>query len=295
MAAEAVSPEWRTRRLQRAQRWLSYAREQPRTVVAAASILVVVAFVAIFAPVVAPYEPNWQDVRSSLRTPDATHWLGTDHLGRDVLSRLIFGARTSMIAANQAVLMSAAFGVSLGLLAGSSGRRVDGILSRMNDALMTLPGITLALAILAVLGPGLTNAMFAIGVIFIPRFFRVTRAAALDVGTETFIEATVAIGCRRIRTVLRHTLPNIAAPIIVQVSLAFAFAIIAEASLSYLGVGVQPPEASWGGMLTDAYQRLYARHLLWPPSVALVLVVWAFTSVGDWISETLAVGRSYSD
>lgn len=255
-----------------------------------AFVLIVIITVALLAPLVAPHDPDAQDLLLRLQRPGTDgHPLGTDQFGRDVLSRLIYGARVSLLAAAEAVGVAALLGVPLGMLAGSASRRTDAALSWSNDALMSVPALILALTIVAVLGPGsLTNAMLAIGIVTAPRFFRVARAATQDVRNETYIEASRAIGCKRSRILSRHVFPNAVTPLVIQVTLTLGAAVVAEASLSFLGFGVRPPTASWGSMLNDAYVNLsQAPYLVYIPGIAIAVVVLAFTLVGDGLRDAL--------
>ncbi len=278
-----VIPARRNRR-----RWavLRFVRRQPVVAIAAGYIVLVV-LIAVFAPLLAPHDPYRSNFGSLLSGPSSDYLVGTDKLGRDQLSRLFFGARTSIVAALMVLLVSLGIGTPLGLLAGYLGGRVDNVLSRMVDGIMSVPGITLALAFIAVLGPGLRNGMLAIGIVTVPRFFRVVRASTIDTKHETFIEASVALGCSKPRIVLGHILPNITGPLLVQMSLTLGTAVLAEASLSFLGLGAQIPEASWGQMLTDAASRMDLAYLFWPPAIALVLTIGSFTILGDAIRDRL--------
>jgi peptide/nickel transport system permease protein len=258
---------------------------------AALFYVVALVIVAIFAPLFAPYAPTESDLTAILQPPSSDHLLGTDQLGRDVLSRIIYGARTSTYAATLAVSVAAVLGVPIGLLSGYRGRRVDLVFSRLNDALMSVPPLILALAVVAVLGPGLTNAMVAIGIISTPRFFRVVRAAAIDVRDSTFIEASKALGCTERRVVFAHILPNVMSPLLVAISVSFATAIVAEASLSFLGLGAVPPTASWGQMLAQATGRLDLKYLVYAPGIAITLAVMAFMILGDAIRDAIGMRR----
>jgi peptide/nickel transport system permease protein len=245
-------------------------------------VLAVFAAAALLAPQIAPYDPNAQDLVARLEAPSTGHWLGTDEYGRDQLSRLIFGARVSLTAAVEVVAVGLVLGVPAGVLAGFFPGLIDGALSRISDALMSVPSLVLALTIVAVLGHGLGSAMFAVGMVFAPRFFRVARASTYEVRQETFIEASFAIGCTWWRVAWRHVLPNAVSPLVVQIAVVLGAAITAEASLSFLGLGVQPPTASWGGMLASAYANLYeADFLIWAPGIAIAVTVLAFTILGD--------------
>lgn len=258
--------------------------------VAVAGLAVIVVFiaVAVFAPLVSPYDPiatSWTSIR---KAPSVLHWMGTDEDGRDVLSRVIFGARASLLAGVISVLIAAGIGVPAGLLAGFAGGWTDALLSRLVDAMLACPFLILAIALAAFLGPDLTNAMIAIGVSTAPRFMRVTRAATLDAASNEYVEAARAIGNPAWRVAVRHVLPNIVPPILVQGTLSIAQAIIAEASLSFLGLGQQPPDPSWGSMLNSAQRFLtQAPWLAVFPGVAIFLCVLSFNLVGDGLRDAL--------
>ena len=256
--------------------------------VAGLAIIVLFVVVAVFAPLIAPYSPiatSWTSVR---KAPTLLHWMGTDENGRDVLSRVIFGARASLMAGVVSVLIAAGIGVPAGLLAGFAGRWVDAIMSRIVDAMLACPFLILAIALAAFLGPDLTNAMIAIGVSSAPRFMRVARAATLDAASNDYVEAARAIGNPAWRVAVRHILPNIVPPVLVQGTLAIAAAIIAEASLSFLGLGQQPPDPSWGSMLNSAQRFLtQAPWLAVFPGLAIFLAVLSFNLVGDGLRDAL--------
>jgi peptide/nickel transport system permease protein len=277
--ATEVEPALQLRKASR-HRILSHFRQRPVALVAF-GFLVLLVIVAVFAPLVAPYDPNHSDLTAIFQPPGHGHLLGTDEIGRDVLSRLIFGARTSMLAALEAVTISVSIGLLLGLVAGYYGRWLDTGLSRITDALMSVPPLILALAMVAVLGPGLSKAMLAVGIVSVPRAYRVVRAASIDVRQTTFIEASIALGCRNRRVLFGHILPNSLSPLLVVITVSMATAVLAESGLSYLGLGVQPPTASWGGMLAEASKRLDLSYLIYPPGIALAVTVAAFTVVGD--------------
>lgn len=265
-----------------------------RLAVAGLVFVALAGLVALLAPVLSPYDPNHQDFLVHFRGPGHGHWLGTDQYGRDVVSRLIHGTRVSFIAAGEAVTVGLVGGVPLGLIAGFAGRVVDAVVGRLMDALMAVPGLFLALTIVAVLGTGLSRAMLAVGILFIPRFFRVSRAAAQEVQAETFIEASYGIGCTTRRVLWRHVLPNIMSPLVVQVSILLGAAVAAEASLSFLGLGVRPPTASWGSMLSSGAQYVNrAQYLVYPPGICIALTVLAFALIGDGIRQALGT-RSVS-
>jgi peptide/nickel transport system permease protein len=253
-------------------------------------LVVVIAFVliALAAPWLAPYDPvatNWSAIR---KAPSAAHWFGTDELGRDVLSRVIFGARASLLAGVVSVLISLSLGVPIGLAAGYIGRWTDGVISRVTDAMLATPFLILAIALAAFLGPNLTNAMIAIGISATPIFVRLTRAQVLAVKVEDFVEAARAVGNPHWRIALRHVLPNVIPPLIVQATLAIAAAVIAEASLSFLGLGQQPPAPSWGSMLNTA--KNYIEQAPWMaiwPGLSIFVLVLSFNLLGDGLRDAL--------
>jgi peptide/nickel transport system permease protein len=258
--------------------------------VAVAGLAVIVVFIAlaVLAPLIAPYDPiatSWSAIR---KAPSLAHWMGTDENGRDVLSRVVFGARASLLAGVVSVVIAAGIGVPAGLLAGFAGGWIDALLSRIVDAMLACPFLILAIALAAFLGPDLTNAMIAIGVSSAPRFMRVSRAATLDASSNEYVEAARAIGNPGWRVAVRHVLPNIVPPVMVQGTLAIATAIIAEASLSFLGLGQQPPAPSWGSMLNSAQRFLsQAPWLAVFPGLAIFLAVLSFNLVGDGLRDAL--------
>jgi peptide/nickel transport system permease protein len=249
----------------------------------------VVAFfvlLALLAPEIAPQDPlatSWSAVRQA---PSAAHWFGTDEIGRDVLSRVIFGSRASLLAGVVSVCISLLFGVPIGLAAGFIGGWVDGLISRMTDAMLACPFLILAIALAAFLGPSLTNAMIAIGVSATPVFVRLTRAQVLQVKVEDYVEAARAVGNSPLRIALRHILPNVVPPLVVQATLAIAAAVIAEAALSFLGLGQQPPAPSWGSMLNTA--KNYIDNAPWMaiwPGLSIFLLVLSFNLLGDGLRD----------
>ena len=253
-------------------------------------LVVVVAFVAIavLAPWLAPFDPvetSWSAIR---KAPSAEHWFGTDDIGRDVLSRVIWGTRASLMAGVVSVSISLVLGVPIGLAAGFAGGFVDALISRITDAFLACPFLILAIALAAFLGPNLTNAMIAIGVSATPIFVRLTRGQVINVKVEDYIEAARALGNPPFRIAWRHVLPNILAPVLVQATLATAAAIIAEASLSFLGLGQQPPAPSWGSMLNVA--KNYVDNAPWMaiwPGLAIFVLVLAFNVLGDGLRDAL--------
>ncbi len=258
--------------------------------VAVAALIVIVLFVlaAVFAPLLAPYDPtatSWSAIR---KAPSFAHWMGTDENGRDVLSRVIFGARASLLAGAVAVAIAAGIGLPTGLLAGFARGWIDAVLSRIVDAVLACPFLIMAIALAAILGPNLTNAMIAIGISTAPRFMRVARAATLEAAALEYVEAARAIGNPPWRVAVFHILPNIVPPVLVQATLAIAAAIIAEASLSFLGLGQQPPDPSWGSMLNAAQRFLtQAPWLAVFPGLAIFLCVLSFNLVGDGLRDAL--------
>lgn len=285
----AVPDEQRPGVLERA--W-GLMRRRPAATAAGAFVLLLVV-TAVFAPWLAPYDPYAQDLLARLQPPSSVHWLGTDDYGRDVLSRLIYGARMSLQASLQAVALALVLGLPLGVLAGYLGGWVDTVLTRIMDALMSAPSLVLAITIVAVLGSGITNAMLAVGLVMAPRFFRVARASTMDVRGDTYIEASVALGCTTARTIVRHILPNVMPPIVLVVSVSLGTAVAAEASLSFLGLGAKAPAASWGSMLSTAASNMQlAPYLVWPPGVMIFLTVLAFTYLGDGVRRALTRSRN---
>ena len=253
-------------------------------------LVVVLAFVliALLAPLIAPYDPlqtSWTRIR---KPPSMAHWFGTDENGRDVLSRVIWGARASLMAGVISVMGALLIGVPLGVLAGLIGGWVDALISRVADAMLSVPFLILAIALAAFLGPALENAMIAIAVTASPVFVRLSRGMALDAKSTDWVEAARALGNPPWRIGLVHVLPNIIPPLLVQASLAIAEAIIAEASLSFLGLGQQPPAPSWGSMLNSAQRFLtQAPWLSIIPGLAIFIVVLAFNLVGDGLRDAL--------
>ncbi len=256
--------------------------------VAGLAIIVVFLVVAALAPLLAPDDPirtSWTLIR---KAPSWAHWMGTDEDGRDVLSRVMFGARASLLAGVISVTIAAGIGVPLGLLAGFARGVIDALIGRLVDAMLACPFLILAIALAAFLGPSLRNAMIAIGVSAAPAFVRVARGATLDAATNEYVEAARALGNPPWRVAIRHVLPNIVPPVTVQSTLAIATAIIAEASLSFLGLGQQPPEPSWGSMLNSAQRFLtQAPWLAIFPGLAIFLVVLSFNLVGDGLRDAL--------
>ncbi|AXH92589.1 MULTISPECIES: ABC transporter permease [Micromonospora] len=251
-------------------------------------VLVLLVVVGVAGPWLAPAGVNDVDVDQMLRPPSGAHPFGTDELGRDVLSRVLVAARVSLQVGAVSVGIALVAGVTLGLFAGYYRGWLDSVLMRCMDVLFAFPVLLLAVAIVAVLGPGLLTAMVAIGVVYTPIFARITRAGVLSVREQVFVRAAVSIGASDLRIMRRHVLPNIAAPLIVQTSLSLAFAILSEAALSFLGLGIQPPAPAWGRMLFDG--RGFVTDAWWLgvfPGAAIFLTVLAFNLVGDALRDVL--------
>lgn len=260
---------------------------RPATVIAAAVVLCFVG-IALAAPYVAPYAPNAADFAAVRKPPSARHWLGTDEVGRDVLSRLIWGARASLMAGVIPVTIAVALSIPLGLLSGYAGGWIDGGLMRLNDAMLSIPFLIVAIGLAAFLGPSLKNAMIAIGIASLPTFVRLARGTVLALKTEEYVDAARALGCSRLRIAARHILPNMLAPMIIQSSIAIAAAIIAEASLSFLGLGQQPPAPSWGSMLYAAQRYLsQAPWMALYPGLTIFAIVMALNVLGDGLRDAL--------
>jgi peptide/nickel transport system permease protein len=251
-------------------------------------IIVLLVFTAILAPILAPYDPYDQQLGSSLQTPSRAHLLGTDALGRDVLSRIIFGSRNSLIVSIVAIFIAAAVGMSIGMIAGYFGGWVHLILMRIIDGLMTFPMILLALVLAALLGGGLKNVIIAIGIAMLPGYARLMCGQVLTVKESDYILAERSLGAVHLRIMLRHILPNCIPPLIVLVTMQMGAAILAEAGLSFLGIGIEPPAAAWGTMINDGYQYLMTYPLLsFAPGVAIMLVVFGFNMLGDGLRDAL--------
>ncbi|ABQ34976.1 MAG: ABC transporter permease [Bradyrhizobium sp.] len=243
---------------------------------------------AVAAPLVAPYDPlktSWTLVR---KAPSAAHWFGTDDLGRDVLARVLYGARASLLAGAISVVIALSIGVPIGMIAGYRGGFVDALISRITDAMLACPFLILAIALAAFLGPSLGNAMIAIGISATPIFVRLTRGEVLNVKVEEYVEAARSVGDTDLQIAVRHILPNIMPALLVQATLSVAAAIIAEAALSFLGLGQQPPAPSWGSML-NAAQRFLTNApwmAIWP-GLAIFLVVLSLNLLGDGLRDAL--------
>lgn len=263
-----------------------------RNKLAAAGLVIclIMVLVAIFAPLFAPNDPNYQSFGDILKGPSAKYPMGTDNLGRCVFSRVLYGTRITIVVGVVAVLIAMSLGTTLGLLAGYYKGRVDAVISSVMDAVWSFPTIILALAITAALGPGLSNVLIAIGIVFTPAFSRVVRSIVLSVREMEYVQGAKAIGLSDFRIITRYILPNVFPVIIVQASLNAAQAIISEASLSFMGLGIQPPDASWGYMLKSGYPYLWvAPWLSIYPGVMILLVVLSLNFLGDGLRDALDV------
>lgn len=257
-----------------------------RSAMVGLAIVVLLVLVAVFAPVLAPTGQG-PDYPPNLGPGSPGHPLGTNAIGRDLLTRLIYGARASMFVAFLVVSIATAIALVLGLISGFFGGWAGSVIDRCMDALFTFPPLTLALAIAALLGASLTNASLAIAIVFVPGLVRVIRSQVLAVREETFVEAARSVGVSDARMLRVHVFPNVVSPVIVQAALAFGYAIGAEAGLSFLGLGVNPPNSSWGVMLQEAYGRITETQWpLVPPAVAILLAILAFNLVGDGLRDS---------
>lgn len=274
------------------------------TAMVAAIVLLAIVLAAIFAPYLAPMDPAKSSLRAIMRPPwwiawkpgTPVYWLGTDDLGRDVASRLIFASRLSLVASVQAVAIALVIGLPLGLISGYVGGWIDTIISRFNDALMSFPALILAVVIVGLLGPSLSNAMTAIGLVYAPRIMRVVRGSTLSVREEVYIRAARALGCSDARIIVWHVLPNVMGPLVVQATVLMGQALLAEAGLSFLGLGAQPPLASWGAMLGTAFPYMQQSPV---PTIAsgviISVTVLCFNLIGDGIRDSVGRMRRAGD
>ena len=270
-------------------RWVVLRRAASARLAPVGAAVVLLAIVtALFAPALSPHDPLKQDLGNTLAAPSRAHLFGTDNVGRDVLARVIWGTRVSLVAGLVSVAMATLAGALIGLVAGYWGGRADGVLMRLMDAVLSFPPLVLALALGAVLGAGLTGVLIALGVVYTPTFARLTRGQVLSIMAREYVEAACALGAPGWRIAWRHVLPNATAPIVVQASLSVAFAILAEASLSFLGLGIQPPAASWGSMINAGRGYLQqAPWIVFGPGAALFVTVVGLNFVGDAIRDAL--------
>ncbi|RJS58865.1 ABC transporter permease [Bacillus sp. PK3_68] len=251
-------------------------------------IIIMIILISLFAPLISPYDPDVQDLSKSLEPASSAHWFGTDMQGRDILSRIIYGTRTTLLGAVFVVLLSVVVGVPLGLISGYFGGKIDNLINRVWDVLLAFPTILLAFIIVATFGRGFENAVIALGIVYVPMIARLVRSVTLVEKEQSYIDAAQALGYSHARIIFRHILPNCLSPIIVQVAIDFAYAIIDLAALSFLGLGVQPPTADWGYMLSEGRE-----YLLISPNTALaagfsiMITVIAFNLFGDGLQSQL--------
>lgn len=284
LATEGLPKRTRTRWL--ALVFRSYVRN--RTAVIGALLLIFFTTVSVFAPWVSPYDPNISDFDHLLERPTWSHPMGTDDLGRDTLSRVIHGGRVSLRVAVMSIGIASVIGVIAGVVAGYFGRWIDSLIMRMADALMAMPGLVLVIVMVGVLGPSLNNAMLAIAIAYVAPFSRIVRANTLSIREMEYVQAARAIGAGDIRIMLTAVLPNTLSPIIVMISLAAGIAILVESGLSFLGLGVQPPQPSWGGMLAQG--RQFIEQSWWIttfPGLTIFLTVLSLNFIGDGLRESL--------
>jgi peptide/nickel transport system permease protein len=259
-----------------------------RIVIFGILILLMLGFTAIFAPWLAPYDPYKQDLRNILKHPSKAHLLGTDAIGRDTLSRVIYGSRTALVVGFVSMSISASIGITLGLIAGYFGGIVNVIIMRLTDIIMPFPMIVFALLIASLLGGGIHNVILALGIATVPGYIRVMCGMTLSIRENEYILAERTMGASHIRIMLRHILPNAFAPIIVVITLQLGFLILSEAMLSFLGIGIEPPGAAWGAMVNEGYRYLVKNPVLsFAPGAAIMLVVFAFNMVGDALRDAL--------
>jgi len=285
MAADAaIIADRRPGRLGGVIRWF---RTDPRGA-ASLTFLAALLVASALAPWIAPQSPTAQDFNAMMAPMSAEHWLGADDLGRDIFSRLIYGGMASLYASFLAVAVAILIGVPVGLLAGYLGGWIDAVISRVIDSFLSFPAIVLAIAVTGALGIGLTNGMISVGIVFAPQLARLVRARTLVVRRELYVDSARCFGASTGRILWRHVLPNTIQPVIVQVTLLLAGALLAEASLSFLGLGIQPPNASWGAMLARAYQNMeIAPEQMYPPGLAILLTALAFNTLGESLRAAL--------
>lgn len=293
MSVEVRSQELRLPRMSRPPFWAgvtSFTRRLGRNhaAIVGAVVLLLVVLIVLFAPLITPYPPNEQRFENYLLPPSGEHLFGTDEQGRDMFSRVLYGGRVSLRIGLVAVGIAAAGGLLLGLVAGYYGQKTDAVIMRGMDIMLAFPEILLALAVVAILGPALTTVMIAVGIASIPHYTRVVRASVLAARESEYIEAARVLGCPTHRIILRHLLPNTIPPVLVMATTGTAAAIITGAALSFLGLGVQPPTAEWGSMLSGG--RNYLRHAAWLttfPGLAIVVTVIAINLLGDGLRDAL--------
>lgn len=259
-----------------------------RAATAGAIFLIALSVSAVFASALVPHDPTAIALSEKLQPPSYSHWMGTDYFGRDVFARLIYGARVSLVVGLAVVAFTMMFGVPIGLIAGFIGGRIDNVLMRLMDAFLTFPPLLLGIAVVGLLGANIGTITIALGVVQVPVLARVVRGCTLSVREETYITATRALGATAWRVVSRHVLRNILSPLVVQVTIVFSVAVVAEASLSFLGLGVQPPAPSWGRDLSEARRYMVdAPWLFLSPTVLIILSVMSINFLGDGLRDAL--------
>ena len=262
--------------------------KRKKIAVAAAAVLVLLVVSAIFAPWIAPYDPNAADYTYILAPPSARHWAGTDAFGRDILSRIIFGGRISLAVGFLSVSIGGAIGITLGLISGFYGRWTDGLIMRICDVLLAFPGILLAIGVIAILGPGIDNVIYAVAVFSVPVFARLVRGSTLAIKHASYVDAARSIGVRNRLLMLRHILPGTLPSVIVYFSMRVGTSILTAAALSFIGLGAQPPSPEWGAMLADGRSFIgVASHVTLYPGLAIFVTVLAFNLLGDGLRDAL--------
>lgn len=272
------------------QAWRRFARvffKRPVVVFGAAAIVMVL-LAAIFAPFIAPHDPYEQDLNAVLQDPGPAHWLGTDTLGRDTFSRIIFGSRIALLIGIGTVAVAASVGTVLGLIAATFGGWVFTVIMRFTDAMMAVPGLLVALVLSTLLGSGVNGVLIAVALALMPGYVRLMAGQVLSARQNEYVTAARSIGANQLALMFRHILPNCLSPLIVQVTLVIGLAILIEATLSFLGLGIKPPTAAWGSMVYDGYRYLALRPILSiGPGLAIMLVVFAFNMLGDGLRDAL--------
>jgi peptide/nickel transport system permease protein len=253
------------------------------------SILSLLIIIAIFAPLISPYDPLEQNLSERLNPPSLKHLMGTDQFGRDILTRVMYGARASLIVAISSITLAALFGVFLGIIAGYIGRKLDTVISRIIDIMFAFPAVVLAIAVMAALGPGIVNVILVIVFVSIPQFVRISRASAITEKEKPYVLAARSVGASPLRIMFRHILPNTLSPTIVQFTVLMAWAILTEAALSFIGVGIRPPEPSWGFMLNEARNYILTGEwwMILFPGLAITISALTFNFLGDTLRDAL--------
>jgi ABC-type dipeptide/oligopeptide/nickel transport system permease subunit len=290
MAEETINPEEFSEYNKRGSEWRRFTRVffTKGAVAVGLAILLLFFFTAVFAPLLAPYDPYDPVAADSLAQPSAKHWLGADSIGRDTLSRIIYGSRTAIMVGFISVAVGSIIGISLGMIAGYIGRFTGSFIMRAMDALMCFPMLILSLVIAALLGNGIQNVIIALSIATIPGYARVTNGLTLSIKENDYILSQKSMGSGNTRTMFSHILPNTFPPLIVIVTMQLGSLILAEAGLSFLGIGITPPGAAWGAMVNEGYRYLLTNPLLsFAPGLAIMLVVFAFNVVGDGLRDAL--------